>query len=814
MKTNQEMFVARLLTVAVRSALVVMAAAPVMAYAADDEVKALTQPTNTIEVGVQTTSQASAKYGEYTGLNKSGATAVGNIDVRGGDAYQNEGGVTRWQLSGSDLGTTSRALDATISHQGSWSLSFSYDELQHNITDTYQTPFQGSMGGNNFTLPAAFGVINSTAIAASKPAAGVTPAVNNIGSEIQAVGTRNMTPGQLAAFQNVNVYSTRKNAAMSLGYTLNNEWNFGLDYKRLDQSGAKLIAGASSDARTGAGAAGTWAKEAMVTLMNPTNYTTDTYNLSANWKGEKAYGSASYVGSFFRNADDRVSWMSPIGTGNNATGVVTTTLAGGFQPNMLSTMPANDFHQINLNGGYNIAPTRKLVGGFSYGRNTQNTDYLVDLMQAGGLPRSSLNGKVLTTNANLKMTDQSVKDWTLSAGFKFNKRDNQTPSAAYQYIDLGGVNRISINTPYSNQKTALEFGADYKLDKRQNLRFSLDVEDMKRWCNNTAGFGLTPAGTSCVAVPQSREDKLGVNYRLKASEDLTYNLGYAFNRRRASVNHDHISPLGSSSAANATGIVNSANYPGYMAFFDASRNQNILKGSVNWQASEKLNVTAGGRYSKDNYTDSALGVQDGQTIGLNLDAAYSYTENGSFSAYYSTQRRERNMISGASGLGASNNATSYAALVAPTVTFANKLLEHDDTIGLTVRQKNLMAGKLEVVGDFSWTYGRSLYRTAINNFQVASAFAAQTCGAAILLACGDAPEFNSRLIQFKLTGNYTVDKKSKITLGYMFQRLGSTDYFYNAYQTGYTPGTLLPTNQQSPNYRVNAVIATYSYKFQ
>lgn len=50
--------------------------------------------------------------------------------------------------------------------------------------------------------------------------------------------------------------------------------------------------------------------------------------------------------------------------------------------------------------------------------------------------------------------------------------------------------------------------------------------------------------------------------------------------------------------------------------------------------------------------------------------------------------------------------------------------------------------------------------------------------------------------------------------GYLYQRLKSSDYFYSAYQFGFTPTTLLPTNQQAPNYTVNTIFVAYRYSFR
>jgi hypothetical protein len=45
------------------------------------------------------------------------------------------------------------------------------------------------------------------------------------------------------------------------------------------------------------------------------------------------------------------------------------------------------------------------------------------------------------------------------------------------------------------------------------------------------------------------------------------------------------------------------------------------------------------------------------------------------------------------------------------------------------------------------------------------------------------------------------------------QRLTSNDFFYNAYQTGFTPTQVMPTNQQAGSYSVNLISLSYLYKF-
>ena len=197
MKTCNAKFASGILAVAVQSALVAMFSMPTAAFSqtaaspapADDEVTALTKPTNFIELGIGNVSESSAKFGEYNGLNKSGGYGVGNFNIRGGDAYDGGDGIRRWGLTGTDIGTTSREMGASIADQGLWSANVRFDDLYHAITDTFNTPYVGVQGGNTFTLPSNFGPINTSA-----------PPATAKNSTTQLVGTRNFSPAQAADF--------------------------------------------------------------------------------------------------------------------------------------------------------------------------------------------------------------------------------------------------------------------------------------------------------------------------------------------------------------------------------------------------------------------------------------------------------------------------------------------------------------------------------------------------------------------------------------------------------------------------------------
>lgn len=811
MKTYSVKFSANAMTLAVQGALIAMCAAPLGALAQgaeNEEFVALTRPTNFVEIGVGNTSTKSQKFGEYNGLEKKGGELVGDFSVKGGDAYGAGTGARRWGVSGTDLGTTSRAIDGTIGDQGSWNFGVGYDELRHNTGTGFQTHFQGSMGGNNFTLPATFGVINTSA-----------PAFPG------SAGSLNMTPNQQASLQNQDVHSDRKKTSFNAGYVFNPNWNMTMDFNHLKQSGAKLL-GVAGDQANGINlqwALQVWAGQTPLVIMNPTNYTTDNLNLAANWVGEKGHASISYAGSVFRDNYNSVSFNNPfvktVTLGNAPNGSIP---PAGFATDTMSTMPSNQFHQLNLKGGYAFNSATKLAGGLSYSRNTQNDAYAATGLTPVGVPVGSLNGVVVSKHLDVKLTNQTTRDLALSAGLKFNERDNKTASNAYSFNNINEAAitapNVAVNAPMSNKKTQVEFGGDYRIDKQQKLNLAYEYEKINRWCNNAAAnttvglFLPTYSGvaayvpTTCAEVQSSKENKLSANYKYKVASDLSFNAGYGYARRKSDITPTYYNPMQSDKEG--------YNAPGFMAFFQASRKEQLFKAGANWQANEKLSISVNGRYTDDKYDDLTYGVQKGNKWSLNLDATYNLEENRSVSAYVTNQYSSRDMTNVYTPAAGAGTVASATALGVPAGlnTWTNKLKENDITLGIGTKQGGLMGGKLEIAGDLTYSVGKTDIGQQFSYLSVNSN--GIPCSSSFYLTCGDVPTINNKMLQLKLTGSYKLDQASKIVMGYSYQRLSSSDYMYNALQLGYTPSTQLPSNEQAPSYSVNRLFAAYNFSFK
>ena len=737
MKTRNLNFKLSAVALAVVSAMTTMSA-----RAEDDEAKALMTPVNFVDVQGLWVSQSSAKFGEYNGLNKSGGYINGDLGIYWGSAYSDNenGGTMRSQLTGTNLGLTNRSANLTVADQGNWLLGLNYDALQHNISDSYQTPYSGTLSGNSWKL-------------------------NGFGL---AANTQQLTPGQIGQFNNVDIYSLRQNTSFKANKTITQDWNAYFDYNHLDMSGAKLQ---SYSAAAIGGATG----ERPSILPMPTNSTTDTFTLGVNWAGERARFGASYFGSFYND---------------NYNSVAFNTLAGATVNQLMSTPVSNQFNQLNLSGGYDFQKTTKLIANLSYGKGTSSgnsTGYDAGMMLS---PAANFNSNVINTHADIKLVDTSVKNLQLQALYRYDKRDNQSSSDIYNAYSISGSNPYNYpNTPLSYQKQFFQLQGIYKLDKMNSVGADYAYNSINRWCNNYAQLAVYyPSGTNCVTGTSNVSNGFNLFYKLRANEDLNFKVNYGYDNRNS--NYDQ-SAIAAFSTANVNpGMVPGqagADYLGFVPFFEAARTQQAVKATANWQATDVLGFQLGGKYAYDQYTNNVYGVQNGTAWSINFDTNVAYSNTGSFVGWVTYQSGTRNL-------------TSYTS--SGLTTWSNNLQDNATTFGLGLRENGLMNEKLAINADFIYSYATTNYNGTLNSTTL-------TTDCNVVGTCGSPGAISNSMQGFKLQGTYKIDKTQSVALQYMFQHLSASDYYYNGYQLGYTPTSVMPTNQTAPSYNVNVIMLMY-----
>ncbi|MBS4096375.1 MAG: MtrB/PioB family decaheme-associated outer membrane protein [Sulfuricella sp.] len=898
MNKHQSSMKVRASVVAVHGAIIAMTVAQ-FAYAAagpdlaDPHVKELIEPVNTVEIGVGNVGSGSYKAGEYNGLEKKGAYAIGNIEMHGGGAIDSEDAM-HWRATATDLGLETRNVTVEGGQQGKFRINFGYDELLRNRSDSYMSPYQG-LGTNKLTLPSTWlvpTVLQNSPTAAN--ARGLSPEVTSANALVsgkivtptaaQSASMAAIQKADLPSFQNFNLYTKRAKYDGGIDYLIDSQWNFKASFSHENKDGYKPMGTVSRN--TGG--------DISMVIPDLIDQSHDQYNMSMNYTGENKFLQAAYYGSVFKNNVSSMAWQ------NWAT--------SGFTTNTMSSAPSNEFHQLSLTGGYNFSKTTKLVMNGAYSRNTQNDSFITSGSELGsGVPANSLNGLVITKAFNMKLTTKPIKDLNITANYKFDDRDNRTSVNNYAYYEagesksgtsvfssaplgwtptggLGSGANINANRPYSKKINQFNLDGDYQVMKGQAIKVGYDFQKIDRYCNGS--------WIDCADANTTKENTLRAEWRAHVVEDVSGKIGYAYSQRKVDNYNENAflalvpmanqTPTGAPAGSTAYNTMMAAGLTGYgplsglapaapagsaLAYFFANnnalgnalyangnriselpgmrrynmadRNRDKVRTSVNWQANEQLSVQGGLDFNLDDYANSVYGLKEAKSWAFNLDGTYAATENLSFSMFYSYED-QRSLSAGNTytANSAATNVNGFTAIAGggcyTSVASRNASNKYDaanggmqcldwssnakdkvDTLGFSVKQKNLMGGRLDIVGDVVFTRARSDSNYtggnyANNPYAVAGAPAGTV--AAFFIPATDLPSVTTDTVELRLNGKYAIDKASSVRVGYAYLHMKSKDYSYDAMQYGGLAG-VLPSGEQPFNYTVHTVGLSYLHNF-
>lgn len=795
MKNSIEKRFSRTILAASIAAIGVAAPQAVRADESADEIRNLTVPGSQVEVGVGEISSGSFKYGDYgRGLEKSGGYLIGNIQM----IKRGNNNTNYLEIIGRNLGLDgSRDIRITGGEQGNYGLRFEYDELSKLYSDNFQSPYNG-MGTTILTQPA--GVTDNT-----------TPAT---------------MLGLAANMKRLDIETKRQAAAFGLTKQLTDSWNFAVNYKRDQKDGTKLT-GAPIQT-TGTGGRG------VVLVPEPVNYTTDLFDVSARYADEKKQMQLAYHTSIFDNANRSLTWDNLYTTGGNATG-------------RIGQMPDNQFHQLSASGGYTFSKETRLTGKLSFGRMTQNEAFLPYNTTTNVMPTtSSLNGKINTTHLDIKLNTKLTPKAALTAGYKYDDRDNRTPINQYDYYtadrNLSAPTATNANrrwnTPLSKTQQMLYADMDYELSKMTKLKFGYDYNKNTR---------------NDMATSSDQEHTLKAEVKHNFNEATSGRLAYAHSDRNADVYNGAAglastysdgylaSLIAGSCVAPATYVYNGVTYnctgvsaaaaavaqstpwidtPAIRKFFLADRRRDKLNAFANFAPSEKLDLQLGASYYVEKYPDTEEGFGLSKAAGwsANFDANLAATDKVSgtfFTTFeeYSTDVKGHN--GGAGTIGAGGTAVTVTNLDRQNNTAVFDVRTGDVT--RTDRSLTLGLGfKVKQNSSFDWggnyIQATTLGLTGFHNLGIGIAPGGIAVGAPpqVVLAV---PDTISRLKRLELFGKYKVQKDVTLNMKYAFEKYNSTDWAWDG-QTLTSSTTLIGTGQSSPNYAIHAIGASLTYSFK
>jgi MtrB/PioB family decaheme-associated outer membrane protein len=380
-----------------------------------------------LDVGLGVVSDASAKFGDYSGLQRKGGFLVlgGEATLRGSDGHYAD-------LRATDLGLDARSLWARGGREGLYGLQLGYDELPRHFGDGALTPFLGA-GGDRLTLPGGFASASTGTmpLAATLRPVDLALAVRRFDLAGSWLGTDRLT--------------------------------LRVSLRRDERKGTRpLTASFLSTAAQ---------------LPAAVDHVTDQFEVAASYGTPVWNASLAYQLSQFRNGSSALTWDNPF----NA-------VVPGAVRGQLATAPDNELHQITGSAAYRVSPAVQVSADFTAGRLLQNQPYLASTLNANlaptlpPLPAASLDGKVNLFNGSVRLTAAPLDGLRLSATYARDVRDNRTQILSYRQVasDIFVDPTARRNTPFSHWQDRVKLQADWRGKDSLRLSGGVDYDSRER----------------------------------------------------------------------------------------------------------------------------------------------------------------------------------------------------------------------------------------------------------------------------------------------------------------------------------------------
>jgi len=381
------------------------------------------------ELGAGYLSQSSAKFGDYTGLNKEGAYVVADAE---GKASYSSGYSLSYELA--NLGLESREARIDGGKQGSYDFSLFYDRVPHYIADTSQTVFNG-LGTQDLSLPAGW---------------------------VTAGSTGGMT--QLASdLRRVNVGYDRDRYGVTGSYLWGSSVLLSLDYRHDERDGT----------RTKFGSFGSTSSQ----LLAPVDDSTDRINVSARYDASHWFAQLGFYASIYDDKADALRWQNPF-----------TAFVPGATVGQMALAPSNNYDEISISAGMHGLPWNTVIAfNAATGQGTQDKTFLPytinPYVATDPLPMTDLHGQINVNRADLTVSMQPIDRLRLRGSAAYDEREDDSHRAVFTSEVLTDLYRLGgayQNPVYGYDRWRLHGTADYAVLNALTLGVGTDWTQLNR----------------------------------------------------------------------------------------------------------------------------------------------------------------------------------------------------------------------------------------------------------------------------------------------------------------------------------------------
>lgn len=710
---------------------------PLSAQAEGDEASALTS----ISFGLGALSGDSADhalFGQYNGLRPD-RSVFGTLGI---DYSRRDLENGQWvEFQASNLLGETRELGLVWKNPGNWKFSANYGELVRYDPSTINTGLLGA------------------------------------GSTTPQVVALSASPGTGADLE---LKTKRTGLGIGFAKTISPALQFELDLKSENKEGSRLFGvGINCPSVIAPGCLGTTASNtgwATLLLPEPINANHSQIEARLSYAAEKFRFNVGYYGSFYRNTNSTLNPVVP-GSLYNPLGTLLP-LNTGLQAILgqpLALAPDNQAHQFDLSGSYDFTGTTR--GTFKLGRTvaTQNADFASDGLTGAPAGVTNLGGEVRTTLAKLSLSSRPVRQLSLLADLRYEKRDDQTPIALY---NTEGTATFT-NRDLPNRKINSKLQASWQFNSDYRGTLGADRESIDR------GVFTASSAISGISALRQKTDETSVRAELRRrmSENFSGAVSVSSSRRDGSNWLKDNSGLGVTEVSNPADPVTGFSPTAVFMPTLADRKRNKVKLFADWQPSESVTLQASAEHGTDRFdTPGSYGLRDTGMNQFSLDWGYTLSDNWGLNGTLSRSLQSLNQA----------RAAGY-------------VMAFDNTnVGASVGVNGKASGKLNVGGSLSYVGDKSVYAQTLDSF-------AGSDSVALLAATGGLPDIVYSQTALKLFGKYALEKGSSVRVDFVHQRNIVNDWSWslNGAAFTYSDGS---TVSQKQTQKVSLIGVTYVYQ--
>ncbi len=649
----------------------------------------------TVELGGYSVSDTSARFGDYTGLDEEGGYGLVNALMK----WWGKDGMW-FTLDGQDLALDSSSLRIAGGLQGLFSVDVYFQNIPRRFYDDTFSPL-AETEASVLGLPDGF---------VRGPDTG---SMSNLNA--------NLAPVQLGY--------DRENQGLEFNLTPSRYWSVDADFRQETREGNRLNRGNFL----------TFSTE----FAQPMSYTSEEYVAGVSYARGKWFLRGEYYGSTFDSGYAGITWDNPYSGPGSETG-------------QKALAPDNSYNQASLTASYQFDAWQTLVSTrVSAGSMEQSADFLPytvnPALVTGALPRANLGGKVDTSNVNLRITTNPLRELRLTAEYRIDDRDNKTPVEIYQGVSTDAVlapDAVS-NTPYSFKREDMKLKGAYRISGigsiqagydsssyTRNLQERSETETDKLWATLQFRPGYSVDGYFTVAT----EERTGTEYLALDNQAPQNPLMRKYNM--------------------------------------ADRDRDSVRLQLGFQPTDILQLGFSSEYSEDEYSNSLLGLTESDYVNLTLDGSIALPANSSLYLMYSHENFSSTEV-GSQDFGQPN--------------WSSEVQDDFDTVVMGISVPAIK-DRLDVKLDYTYT-------------DSSSSTSMQT-----LLASSNYPDQTSRMDMVKLYLDFKYNDRFSLRGGYWYEKYDSADWSLESVYPD-TIYNLLSMGAQPQTYDQGVVWISFQYAF-